>query len=294
MVLQNKWVEAEQQFVTLAPILPDKELAACLRRAVSAAGEKGKPDIVNRLCSFVLKTQKGKTRAKVEAAKQYLKLAREKKDIDKIITRLESLAGFGVPPIEIFYAYNEQFYFILKHGTPEQIAGLLHFSDSLEPLLGNTSALTEIKIMALDNSFVLEDYKGALKRLEKGIPEKDKEWQEMSSTKLKAHLALQEGKKKEAIRLFRKFMDYVSVEQDLPVPDPLTGIEHTKEMCLGFNAKRIGDILKSMEDKQGSQKAYKEAKELYLKALSEVKPESKEYNYIQTKIAKISAEQKNP
>lgn len=148
--------------------------------------------------------------------------------------------------------------------------------------------------MALDNSFVLEDYKGALKRLEKGIPEKDKEWQEMSSTKLKAHLALQEGKKKEAIRLFRKFMDYVSVEQDLPVPDPLTGIEHTKEMCLGFNAKRIGDILKSMEDKQGSQKAYKEAKELYLKALSEVKPESKEYNYIQTKIAKISAEQKNP
>ena len=105
--------------------------------------------------------------------------------------------------------------------------------------------------------------------------------------KIKAHLALQKGNKPEAIERFRAFMETVTTWSE-PEVDPVTGLGYTKEMCLGLNAKRIGDILSSMNDAQGAQAAYQEADNYYAIAQKEVRANSPESEYIKARLAELA------
>ena len=85
---------------------------------------------------------------------------------------------------------------------------------------------------------------------------------------------------------FRAFMETVKAWPE-PEVDPLTGMVYTKEICLGLNAKRIGDILASMDDAPGSQAAYKEAIGYYLVAQKEAQANSAESKYIKTRLDEL-------
>ena len=112
-------------------------------------------------------------------------------------------------------------------------------------------------------------------------------YQQIAVNKIKAHLALQKGDKPEAIERFRAFMESVKTWPE-PEVDLVTGLIYTKEMCLGLNAKRIGDILSSMNDAQGAQAAYQEANGYYAIAQKEVRVNSPESEYIKVHLTELA------
>ena len=70
---------------------------------------------------------------------------------------------------------------------------------------------------------------------------------------------LRQKQPREAVKHFRAFMATVVNAKDEDTSDPATGLVHSKEMILGRNAKRIGDILAAIPDA--------EARDYYAKAL---------------------------
>ena len=116
----------------------------------------------------------------------------------------------------------------------------------------------------------------------------------MDSTrdKIGAHLALQNKNYAEAIQGFRKYMDYI-VKNNEAVWDPVSDQIYTTEILLGFNALRIGDILRdNLKDEDGARKAYDEAEQYFKKALAGTKPNSKESEYINEQMTKLAERKK--
>jgi tetratricopeptide (TPR) repeat protein len=285
LFMRERWQDAEQHFVKVASGLQDGSLAGWFSRVSGRCIGKQQLDLADRLCDFLLKNQKDKASARREAAMQWIEVAKARKDIAAIPVRLEALLSL----------YRNEFYTVLGDGKKPTVVATIAFGDKLEKLLPREDDKAQVRTMALDGSFITEDYARSLKILEGGIPERDKAWHEMAINKAKAHLALQAGKHKEAIDYFRKFMTSVATWEK-PEQDPITGILYTKEMCLGRNAKRIGDIWTKAGDAKAAADAYTEAKGYYEKALLDVKADSKEAEVINTEMAEIGKppEEKKP
>jgi predicted negative regulator of RcsB-dependent stress response len=82
-------------------------------------------------------------------------------------------------------------------------------------------------------------------------------------------------------------MATVEVSKDGDAADPATGVVHTREMILGRNAKRIGDIYRDMAgDAESAKAAYAEARAYYNKALAS-KPDKEVVDIIQAEMATI-------
>jgi hypothetical protein len=71
--------------------------------------------------------------------------------------------------------------------------------------------------------------------------------------------------------------------------DPVTGIVCSKEMCLGRQAKRIGDIWTKAGDAKAAADAYAEARGFYDKALADVAADSREAQAIKAEVSEIPA-----
>jgi hypothetical protein len=85
--------------------------------------------------------------------------------------------------------------------------------------------------------------------------------------KVKAHLDLKEGRIDDAVAKFRLFMAAIAAQADQGHRDPITDERVTKDMILGYNASRIGDIYDKAGRAEDAAKAYAEAKADYEKAL---------------------------
>ncbi|MFC1453391.1 hypothetical protein ACFLSJ_08625, partial [Verrucomicrobiota bacterium] len=162
--------------------------------------------------------------------------------------------------------------------------------DELLPLLRDEEDRKRLKSMALDGSFVIEDYERSLATVEAGIPGRDEAWHEMALNKIKAHLALQEGRTDEAVTRFRRFMQDVEATWEEAEEDPSTGIKHTREMSLGFNARRIGDILSEAGQTDAAREAYREARSYCAKALELLDETSREHAMVRERLASMPPE----
>jgi len=276
---REQWKEAEEHFVKNAPALPDGELAGWFSHVVSLASGKQQYDVVDRLCMFIFKQQKDKPAVIRSAAYRWIDVARANKATAEIPSRLKALQAEGISPELLYSLYRNEFYTIAAETNMEAIAAMAAFGESLAPNMKGEEDIGLLKTMALDASFLVEDYAKSIQILEAGIPGKDKAWHDMALIKARAHLALKEGKTKESVELFRRFMQIVNTWEK-GEQDPCTGIVYSKEMCLGFNAKRIGDILKSAGDEAGAKTAYAESRAYYEKALADVKKGSEEEQVI--------------
>jgi tetratricopeptide (TPR) repeat protein len=169
-------------------------------------------------------------------------------------------------------------------------AQLKVFADLCDGLLAQAPSDAEkasLRGMIMDSCFRLEDYERTLRLLDQGVPGQDEQWHKMMINKVKAHLALKEGRKQEAVDRFRAFMEYIRT-QAMDQTDPVTGNRITKEEILGLNAKRIGDILASMGQDEDARAMYKSARESYQAALERTSP-GPEYDRIQAELGKIPA-----
>ena len=96
-------------------------------------------------------------------------------------------------------------------------------------------------------------------------------WHATAIIKVKAHRAMLRNEPREAVTYFREFMKRISEAKNPDVPDPVSGLFFPKEMVLGRNAKRIGDILAGIPDAAEAAKAYAEARTLLAQALQNSK-----------------------
>ena len=85
--------------------------------------------------------------------------------------------------------------------------------------------------------------------------------------KIHAHIEMQKGNSREAVRYLREFMGYIA-KQDRMEIDPVNNCRVSNEMILGLNAKRIGDLLVKAGDPTGAREAYHESRGYYTKALT--------------------------
>lgn len=281
-----KWTKAEKLFQNEANTLPDVELAACFQHARTCAIQAKQLDLLDGLCSWILKEQKKKPLTWQAAAGAWLENAKIRKSVADILARLEALMQMGCPNKFLAAYYYEYWSMVVKDGKPADLAAISKFGDKLSATLTDKRDKEIFQMYAFVNCIVSEDYAQALKMLEKPLPNMKPPEQQIAINKIKAHLALQKGNKPEAVELFRAFMETVKTWPE-PEVDPITGMIYTKEMCLGMNAKRIGDILSSMNDAKGAQAAYLEADGYYTAAQKEARVNSPESAYIKTHLDEL-------
>lgn len=148
----------------------------------------------------------------------------------------------------------------------------------------------DVRGKVLDGCFLLRDYDRALSLLEAGMTGRDPQWHATAIVKVKAHRALERNEPREAVKYFRDFMRCLRDSKDASVPDPVTHLVFPKEMVLGRNAKRIGDILAGIPDRAEAAKAYAEARALYTQALKDT-PEPDARKVIEAEIAQLPKDQ---
>ena len=138
----------------------------------------------------------------------------------------------------------------------------------------------------MDGAVVLDDYELALQMLEDGFRSDEAEWHAMAVNKIKAHIALKEGRVEDAIARFRDFVKNVE-SWESATTDPTTGIKYTREMTLGRNARRIGELYASIDKQAEAMAAFAEARGYLEEALAQVKPDSREHALIAAELESI-------
>lgn len=260
----NMQEKAVASFTASTHLVDDINLNILFERLQESIRTSGRTDISDQLCSFVLTDLRNVPGTKNSAAERWLMNVNG--NHAETIRRMEKLFVMDINPSLLLNLYRSSFYRIMESRNKELMSRMSSLGPLLEnKLLGRPEA-DDLIYLSLDAAFILEDYKQALKILEKGVPGKDRSWHVFAMTKIKAHLCLEEGNPIEAIQYFREFMKNIEKE-DQPETDPSTDITHTKDMILGRNAKRIGDIYASTGDKTNAYKAYEEAMAYYNKAL---------------------------
>ena len=284
-----QWAKAEKRFQKEAKELPDGEMAGCFQYARACAIRANQYDLLDRLCAWILKEQKKKPDTWQAAASAWLENAKVRKSAADIPVRLEALMQMGCPNNILASYYYEYWDVVAKEGKSADLRTMLQFDERLSVTLADKRDKEMLQVYAFDNCIILEDYERALQMLEKPFPNMNPLSQQIAVNNVKARLALQKGNKPEAVERFRAFMETVKTWSE-PEVDPVTGLIYTKEMCLGLNAKRIGDILSSMNDAKGAQAAYLEADGYYTVAQKEARANSPESEYIKaclTELAKL-------
>jgi tetratricopeptide (TPR) repeat protein len=285
LIAQGKRAEATEFFKTQFGALPDNAAAATLYRLVQSMTQDGQFQDADALCRFVLDAVPARPVPRNTAAALWVGNAQGEKPVAGVVERLATVRKEGFPAAFVVKQIDRLYSTIMGKGTKDEFVPLLELCRTLSSELQGDDAARVSGIM-LDLCFYLEKFADALAIVEQGIPGHDAKSSQSLISKIKAHLALQQGKPREAVAHFRDFMDTIAQDQPDQI-DPTTGTRVSRDMILGLNAKRIGDILAKDGDKDGADKAYQEARDDYARALTNLKEGSAEYTKIKDDRAAI-------
>lgn len=221
------------------------------------------------------------------AARQWMEQARRLGPPSNVVDRLGQMVAWGLPTGTQFDLLQTYFYAGMEGDRPAPAVALLRVADAIAPRLTDTNQTVILRGLLFDGAFLAEDYDRVLRELDAGISGHDADWHAMARNKVLAHRALQHGDLPEAVDRFRDFMTFVDKTWSDPEPDPTTGMRHTREMALGFNSRRIADILKQMGDQERATATYAEARQHYTKALEQARPGSPERAHIESELKRI-------
>lgn len=268
LAARGDWATLKIQLPAVAAKLGDDDLQRLMRGILAPLRVAGDTTHSDPLCEQMLTLAAGKPQTLDVTARQWIENAMAT-DKAALPTRLEALQRANVSAQLLCQFHMNYFYDII--GDPAVVRPMKELGMRLMLLADDAEVRNGIRTRVLDACFVLEDYATALQMLQEGIAGRDAAWHAMAISKVKAHQALKENNPREAVRCFREFMVTVMSAKDEDTSDPATGIVHSKEMILGRNAKRIGDILASIPDPAGAQQAYAEARSYYTQALAKAK-----------------------
>jgi hypothetical protein len=222
------------------------------------------------------------------AASWSVRDAADSGSMDGLLAVTERALDAGVSVKRFYYAFSRGFYAGVETASAEQRKALgdllLKFSkvpDLSESLAGMIAS------SRLDVAFFTQDFKGALAIVEAGVPGFDEDWHAELANKIKAHIAQKEGRVEDAVALYTKHMERVEKWEE-PVVNPENGQKMIKEVVLGFNEKRIGDIWSGVEGHEKDAKAaYARARDWYQKGLALLEADSPEYAAAKQELAAV-------
>ncbi len=226
----------------------------------------GDSQAADALVKFVMETVKDRVRVREAAGSLWIKAAEQRAPVSELVNRLTALKEFGFRQYFVLGEIENVYAKLLEKGTKEDFAPLYVLCEGVYAGADDEELKRRLVGILLDLGFYLEKYEDSLKLVETGMKDADKEQTAMLVLKIKGHIALQKGQTQEAVKYFRAFMACIDQEMK-PDVDPADNTQVTKEMILGLNAKRIGDILAGAGDKEQAAAAYAEARAYYEKAL---------------------------
>lgn len=267
---------AYKNFATEAiATFPDPQLNTLFYQTFPQANKAGQNTLVNDLCKAAITTQPGKKNAVRYAAQLWGKDAQQNAP-GQFPGRLETMINAGINPETAFDVLSSFFYATSEAPDLGVLKKVLELGGQLQPKLDSETYASTVALCLLDINFTLNDFDGAITRLETGIPGKAESWHKMAIAKVKAHRAMVNKQNKEAADHFLAFMEFLKEDtEEENLVDPVIGMMLPKEAVLARNAKRVADLLAGV-DTPRSDKALKDARDYYAAALELARyPETK-------------------
>ncbi|MBC8453841.1 hypothetical protein H8D64_02175 [PVC group bacterium] len=284
LLFGGKYDEAGQYLFEMAGSIDDRSLSSRLNWLL----DNLKNDIAkaDALAERAINELDENTLARETAASRWLGMANN--DLDLFAVRASRLLDLNLGVSRMASAYKNYFYKVQKAGSDEQKKTCTELCVRLESLSSLSDAdRKSLVLLRLDGAFYREDFESALELIKSGVPGYDEDWHSEMENKVSAHLALQQGRKQEAIDLFTKHMEKVEAWKTAVV-NPENGQRMIKEAVLGFNEKRVGDVFASMEGKATeAEAAYGRATAWYKEALQILKPDSPEYKNAENELKQV-------
>ncbi len=287
-MLRGNWTAVEQELSRAMDIIPDANMAPLFDRTLARLRKEGEFKRCDGIIQGILKGADERPAVRRQAAVQWLDVVRDQQQPSVLVERMNGLFDNRLLPRSLFGLADRHFYYIMQEGSKDDLTAMIKQVERLLPLVDEVPLQTTLKGMIVDGSFVTEDYERTLSILEAGIPDRDPKWQAMALNKVRAHVDLKAGRVEEAIARFREFMEFVKTWERAE-QDPSTGVLHSKEMTLGRNARRIGDLYAGLKQSDKAAAAYAEARGYYDLALKEALPESPEQKLLAKEIAELPA-----
>ena len=281
------WQAADEHYRKIAGEIPDESAVRNFNSVTAAETKANELDAVDALAQFVFDSAKGREFVRQAAATAWVGVAEKKGSTSLLSKRLVGLKDLGFPPAFILDQTDSVYSLLLDKGKKEDFAPLYDLYDSFYATASDDVTKRRLVWVLLDLGFYLEKYAESLKLVEKGVDGSDAERTAMLTAKIKGHLALQKGQTQEAVDQFRIFMTHIAKGTDYEF-DPVDNTRVSKEMILGLNAKRIGDIWAGVGKADEAAKAYAEARGYYTKALTQFPDEkSRENAKIRKQLAEV-------
>ena len=125
----------------------------------------------------------------------------------------------------------------------------------------------------LDGFFLVNDYDGAVAMLDQGLDGRTPEWCKSTAAKLRAHKAMDNGEKKEAIKQLQIFIDYMLSDamKDFEDSDPANGVVYSREWVAAKNYMRCATLSQEAGDEKAKAEYTQKAVPLYKTALEKAK-----------------------
>ncbi len=129
----------------------------------------------------------------------------------------------------------------------------------------DASLQSSLEMAMLDVLFYLEDFAGALERLEVGITGFDEDWHNELLNKVRAHLAEQEGRIADAVGYYEKHIARVAAWTENFV-SPEDGRSIQPDEVIALNERRIGDLWMAEGETEKAMASYARAIKHYERA----------------------------
>jgi tetratricopeptide (TPR) repeat protein len=286
--LNAQWEQASEYLRTVAGRESDPLANQLLCQLIDHLTRSAQLDAVDQECRFFLYSVKDRPSARETAAQRYFRVALQREDVSAALSRIEELqqAGFGAATAA---AWMDSLYSLaMQKGAEPDFRKMVTLCLSYLGEVKDERQRSSLAGMVLDAGFRAEMFREALQVLEAKIPGQTEAWHASMINKVKAHIALKEGRKEEAVQRFKQFMEE-SVAKMEDTVDPISGDRITREMVLALNAKRIGGILASLGQQTEADEFFAQARTHYAAALKTVEAESGQYQRLKAEMDALPA-----
>jgi len=278
--------EAEALFRDQRAHVADQRSAGYAIRLLRGYDAAGDHEAVDRVMAYVIEQGDAWPRARDQAGATWVRLATQAGDPVAFMDRVEAFAETGAGTRALASAFSSGFYLAMQADDAELKQRVTAFNQAFlarDDLDDHTRQM--LLTQQLDSAFYREDFHEALEILEAGIPNQDEAWHQDLIGKVSAHVALIENRYDDAIAAFHRHIESVKQWTE-PMQNPETGRFVIKEMVLGFNERRIGDIYAGMPGRDhDAAEAYARARDWYTQALELLESGTPEHAEAQAALA---------
>ena len=284
LAAKGEWDMARETFIASSGTISDQRLQKLLANIARAASKARQGEFIDAICSDILHNHADQQLSFTLAARLWAENAAATAPA-QVPARLSELLDLGAPASQVCTLFMRTFYNTTR--IEETLVEMIELGRRLDPLNDDEDIRSFIRTSVVDGSFILGKYEAAIEMLEKGIPGRDEQWTRMALSKVRAHKALYDEDWRDAVKYFREFMATIAGAKDEDTIDPETQVRHTKNMILGRNAKRIGDILMKIPDEPAAKEAYAEARDYFAKAREECADDPETLAVIEKEAAEV-------